>query len=211
VSAKHQGPALDPSGKDQYSTPSWCIERLLEFWQPPKTGMLVEPCVGEGVFVKTINRIIGERSWITHDIDPVYDNADFTGDFLLETTPPWSLKVSCVISNPPYNQAEDIIRHSRFLYPLADIVMLLRMAFLESEARIDFFKEMGQPDMYNLPNRPSFRNSRGKDGLGPEKKGSTDMAAYSFFAFPVEPRDFGVHRSLNTTPLAIRKPKEVKG
>src|SRR5262249_4705713 len=39
----------------------------------------------------------------------------------------------CVVTNPPYARAEQFVAHALELYP--HVVMLLRLAFLESERR----------------------------------------------------------------------------
>ena len=60
------------------------------------------------------------------------------------------------MTNPPYSMAEDFIRQSRLLYPNASIVMLLRLSFLASASREELYLDFEIPDVYVLPNRPSF-------------------------------------------------------
>lgn len=187
---------------DVYPTPAWCVERLLEKWAP-RAGMLVEPCVGSGVIVRVCQSdwsYIQTRSWLTYDIRnvvpdvPKPDWVDHKqANFLKVKTPVDA--VSAVITNPPYLYAEQFIRRCRKLYRFADIVMLLRLGFLGSEARKPFHEEFGVPDVLQFPNRPSFL-----------RKG-TDSTEYAWMIYPPEPQFVGRYMRLEYTPLEERKPK----
>jgi hypothetical protein len=43
------------------------------------------------------------------------------------------------------------------------VVYVLRLAFLESQKRQSFFRRVGVPDVFVLPERPSWRDDGGTD------------------------------------------------
>jgi hypothetical protein len=176
---------------DNYPTPVWCARRLFEKWRP-KPGILLEPCAGEGNIIRAFNEF-ENRVWVAIDIDDKSPHLDISSNL-------WSFNrltdcksivvqgISASITNPPYLEAEEIIRHHFFNYQKIQIAMLLRVGFLESEKRKSFWEEVGMADVYILPNRPSF------DGLG------TDSACYAWFVWDNEIiRDTGKIQILNYT------------
>jgi hypothetical protein len=71
-----------------------------------------------------------------------YGRPDFFArrDFLLE----WKLPAGCegIITNPPFKLANQFVRHALDLAPKI-VVMLLRLAFLESVGRTDIIEQRG--------------------------------------------------------------------
>lgn len=195
--------------KDAYPTPAWCVHRLLEAWTP-RPGVWVEPAAGSGALVRAVNECVRpayEPEWLALEIDPTYrmDLRDSIGrgwsnicDFLSAgaTANVYPRAVTAVITNPPYTSAQLFIERCRLLYPYAEVVMLLRVGFLESEGRRGFWPQVGLPDLYVLPNRPSFLGN------------GTDSAIYAWFVWPPAeeaPRDRGEFRLLGYTSLEDRK------
>ena len=178
---------------DAYMAPAWCVRRLLEVWRP-RDGIKVEPAAGTGNIV----RAVGGDDWRTYDIQPVPAGAAIlpgnhaTVDFLQFSAHLCDTFVFSVITNPPYSLAEEFIRACRDAYPCADLVFLLRIAFLASAGRLPLWQDLGTPDLYVLPNRPSFTGS------------GTDSADYAWFRWTVEQRDHGDVRVLGETPKAER-------
>ena len=170
---------------DAYETPEWCVHRLLEVWEPP-SGRYLEPAVGRGNILRACN--FHPDRWVWFDIRAeVVDNPrDFLG---VNEVPPG---ITACITNPPYCLAEEFIRHSRKLCPAADLAFLLRVAFLASASRLPLWRDVGTPDLYVLPNRPSFT------GHG------TDSADYAWFIWPPEKRERGLVGILAETPKAER-------
>lgn len=179
---------------DAYMTPTWCVRRLLDVWEPGP-GMLIEPCAGTKNIVKAVGR---SRTWWTNDIREL-PGVDCVGDFLSiaprMTTPAYAsgTGVATVITNPPYSLAEEFLRHSRRLFPRAELVFLLRMAFAASAKRLPLWQYLGTPDVYVLPNRPSFTGE------------GTDSADYAWFVFPEIARACGDFRILAETPASERR------
>jgi hypothetical protein len=170
---------------DAYLTPQWCVRRLLEVWQP-RAGVLMEPAVGTGAIVAAVGESFGP--WLAYDIRP--EVVSIPRDFLEMTST--SPGVTAVITNPPYCLAEEFVRHSRKVCPCADLVFLLRIAFLASAGRLPLWRDLGTPDLYVLPNRPSFTGN------------GTDSADYAWFRWTVEKRDHGDVRVLAETPKSER-------
>ena len=193
---------------DVYPTPYWCVHRLLEAWVP-LAGELAEPCVGEGHLLAAARAFLGEsdhswRTWEIRDVVPLLGVNHTHGDFLLEDRV--FPNVGGVITNPPFTKAEAFIRHCRKVFPNAELCMLLRIGFICSEERVQFRAEFGAPDLFFLPNRPSFRESINKRT---GKKTRSDSAEYAWFVYPAQPQPVGEVRVLATTPLEIRKRRMV--
>lgn len=190
---------------DYFPTPGWCVDRLIERYRLPH-GAIVEPSAGDGSIIRSCGGNKPPfRRWHACEIDSrfVFELQStgvrvVVGDYLKITSiTPDPENVSLVIGNPPYSLAEQFVRHSRELFPEADIVFLLRLNFLGSEERIALYSEIGVPDVMVLPNRPPFsRNKLGKIG--------TDSCEYGWFRWPVEPRRSGQNEILASTPAAVR-------
>lgn len=183
---------------DFYSTPAWCVHRLLESEIELPIGRWLEPCAGNGAIIQAVNDLEYQVEWWANDIQvdnynamkPLYHSmvidtlycTDFLHQYLIETH-----QCDVVFTNPPYSQAEAFIKKSMEYAP--HVVMLLRLNFLGSEKRADFLREH-TPDVYVLPNRPSFT------GKG------TDSTEYAWFHWHMNAT--GKLRILNSTPKSER-------
>lgn len=169
---------------DNYSTPEWCVKRLLEARELPM-GTWLEPCAGDGAIARAVPS--DHVYWTTVELRAECA-ADYHGDFL---TAEVERHFDVAITNPPYHLAEQFI--VKCLEIADHVVMLLRLNFLEGESRADFLRRY-PPDVYVLPNRPSFT------GKG------TDATAYAWFYWPPERRrESGTIRVLASTPKEERK------
>lgn len=170
---------------DYYPTPAWCVHRLLEAVRLPG-GAWLEPCVGDGAICKAVARDRTDVLWTTYDIRP--DSCAATvGDFLGVHSPddrPWA---SVCLTNPPYSLAMEFVQHA--MKHAHVVAMLLRLNFLGSEGRAEFFRAH-PPSVYVLPNRPSFVNGR------------TDACEYAWFVWGLHPTP--EIRVLATTPKSER-------
>lgn len=131
------------------------------------------------------------RAWDCMDLR-ANDYGD-VGDFLtvapaLQTLPRWNV----AITNPPYSLALEFVQA---MLPLADhVVVLTRLNFLAGGVRREFFaKDM--PDVYVLPNRPSFTED-----------GRTDATEYAWLVWtPERGRTTGKIEVLAETSIEERK------
>lgn len=112
---------------DLYETPPVAVEALLRVEKLPHH--IWEPCCGRGKIVNVL-RAAGHDVFASDLVD--YGGNLFGRDFLME----YKLPVACVeaiVTNPPFKLAEQFVEHALNLAPI--VVMLLRLAFLESERR----------------------------------------------------------------------------
>jgi predicted RNA methylase len=167
---------------DDYPTPSWAIRRFLEkadFLQGDwKDTLWLEPAAGSGNIIKACQSYFGSKHnyWMACDINPNYmisleKMVDHTMvcDFTSRVNGIYQ-KPAVVITNPPYNQAMDFINAS-FDLNARFMVFLLRVNFLAAQARVAFMQKH-TPDIYILPNRPSFKAT-----------GGTDATEYAWFCW----------------------------
>lgn len=192
VSATGRGAVREP--EDYYTTPSWAVRRLLEAWRPP-AGVWMEPSAGNGAIIRAVNAI---RPWTDWRALEIRDEERETLEALCPTTignflrdSELDLDVVTVIGNPPFSLAWEFIQRAREVYPNAEVCFLLRLAFAASKDRCAFMRAH-PPDVFVLPDRPSFTGEGG------------DSADYAWFVWPTE-SCAARFQVLNTTPLAERK------
>ena len=119
---------------DQYETPSWVTEALLGFIST-RPGSILEPAAGSGQMVQVLKdqfRVLA--SDIAED-----------GDFLkLERLPDASVRG--IVTNPPYEQAEEFCAHAlKLTAPVRGFVaMLLRCDFDHAKRRAYLFADCPQ-------------------------------------------------------------------
>lgn len=188
---------------DVYPTPAWVVHRLLEAAPLPGKRWL-EPCAGDGAIIKAVSDFdaksgnpIDGLDWTSVELRGMRESGMPVGlsnhcvrDFLGYAAEAAALKVKfdVILTNPPYSLAEEFIKAS---IPLADTVaMLLRLNFLGSESRATFLREYA-PDVYVLPNRPSFVN------------GKTDSCEYAWMMWHGR-KTTGTMQILASTPKSER-------
>lgn len=208
MSATNRG--LDRIANDNYPTPAWAVYRFLEKAiqrNIPIGGHALEPCAGDGAIIKAVGSWFKPRlHWTAIEIRSECRNTlcevaqlvhieDFFG-----LSPAFRGAYDLVLSNPPFSQAADIIRHAFDWSPW--VVMLLRLNFMGSKERHSWLST-NTPDIYVLPNRPPFAvNKHGKV--------STDSCEYGWFVWG--PHSRGATRGsielLDETPLSERRSKK---
>jgi hypothetical protein len=194
VSATNRGG--ERNADDFYETPSWCVRRLFERVELPG-GVWVEPAAGHGAIIRAVNGIRSDVRWAGFEIRPearphleplVFNTGSFIMDFL-QTVPLGCAKA--VVANPPFCLAMEFIEHALTLSDY--VVMLLRLNFLGSAKRSAFFRS-DMPDVYVLPNRPSFTG------------GGTDATEYAWAVWtPERGRRSGRVEVLAETPAEERR------
>lgn len=175
MSATNRGSIRNES--DFYITPEWCIDLFLKEFGRPIGSEIFEPCAGNGVIIKTLHRNFNSLTIKACEIREEEKNnllnagasEVYCYDFLkFEGSNPY---IDLVITNPPYCIAQEIIEKSFEYAPKAEVVMLLRLAFLESKKRKKFWDKHPLTQLYPLLQRPSFT------GKG------TDATAYGWFVW----------------------------
>jgi hypothetical protein len=195
------------SEADNYPTPAWCVHRLLEEVSLPE-GRWLEPGVGDGAIVGAVHEKMQGAEFTGLDIretDFIRTAQDelgsfHVGDFLNPTGKALKLlngpKWDVCIGNPPFSLAPEFIDRA---FKVANIVaFLLRVNYLGSDKRAEFMRSMC-PDLYILPNRPSFV---------PSERGNltTDSIEYGWFVWGMPRfRKEGKIKVLATTPKEVRR------
>lgn len=117
---------------DFYQTPTWCVEKLLE--RETFFPHILEPAVWAGAIAKVL-----EDKWYIVVWMDIRDDESVYGirwkDFFKKTIPfVWD-----IISNPPYFCAKEFIEKAIEIWD-GKIAMLLKLSFLESADRYEFFQ-----------------------------------------------------------------------
>lgn len=184
---------------DAYYTPSWCVERLLEDPNLPfdLSGLFLEPTAGGGDIILPFEK--RPIVWTACDLRPecrpsLEQLAPYVhiGDFRESSRAMKEIlrsnnrdRFDVAISNPPFGIAEDILATCMKLARFT--CLLLRINYLASKGRCTFLR-MFPPDVFVLPNRPSFTND-----------GKTDATEYAWFVWPQHSRKFGRSKVLAKT------------
>jgi hypothetical protein len=156
---------LSERGHDLYETPLVAVEALLRVEPLPRR--LWEPACGPGNIVKVL-RAAGHEV-IGSDLVDYGDPTHFYGrDFLLERKSPDGCQ--CIITNPPFKLVEQFVAHALDLSPL--VIMLLRLAFMESERRTGILEGRGLARIHQFRKRLPMMHRTGWEG----RKANSGMA-----------------------------------
>jgi hypothetical protein len=127
-SCQVQRHSLEDRRDDLYEIPPVAVEALLRVEQLPHR--LWEPACGRGKIVDVL-RAAGHQV-VGSDLVDYGNPTHFYGrDFLMEYKIPDGCEA--IVTNPPFKIAEQFVEHALHLCPR--VVMLLRLAFMESERR----------------------------------------------------------------------------
>ena len=161
---------------DFYPTPDDAINALLDALPLRGGWRVLEPGAGSGNIVKALSRYEGMhidaleiREEEREHLEPLADRV-IIGDYMTAELEPYDL----IIGNPPFSEAMAFVKRSlELVKPGGMVIFLLRTAFLESDARFEFWKDPGNQlaGLYTLHKRPSFT------GKG------TDATSYSWFVW----------------------------
>ena len=114
---------------DFYCTPPEAVRALLK--AEKFSGTIWEPACGDGAIVNVL-RDTGHRVYATDLVDRGCPDSENRIDFLMEPHPGFHLEA--IVTNPPFMLAEQFAIHALTL-GIPKIIMLLRLAFLESTGR----------------------------------------------------------------------------
>lgn len=168
------GRGAERAEADYYPTPAWCVQRLLDHVELP-AGIWLEPSAGEGHIIRAaqLSRVwwiaVEMREECGPPLRAVCDDV-VIADFLR-----WDgVHVPCAVAlgNPPFSLAQEFVEHA--LRHAEQVVYLLRLSFLESQKRRAFFGRVGVPDVFVLPERPSFTGE------------GTDSCAYAWMRWKAD-------------------------
>ena len=177
---------------DFYATDPKAVYMLLNSYHI-KGNTVLEPCVGAGHIANAIeNYYFLEKDDLTVTgidiVDRGYKNT-IISDFLLYET---DKKYDCIITNPPYSLAQEFIEKGMNL--LADsgqMIMFLKLQFLEGIKRREFFEKYPPKYIYVFRNRMATWNNGNEVDPKNGKKWSTTMC-HAWFIW---------EKNSNTEPL----------
>lgn len=121
---------------DFYQTPVEDVEKFLQkSGLVPNSGVVLEPAAGLGNISATVARLRPEAVVVSGDIEQRDFPLHYTNDFLQQ---PFKANVNCVITNPPFSHALEFIERGLEICT-GDVIMLLKLAFLETQRRRPLF------------------------------------------------------------------------
>jgi len=141
-------------GKDCYETPPEAVHALLKVEKLPK--FIWEPACGPGSIV----RVLQAAGHTVFDTDLHDYGQRWVSDFLGPETD--SRQASCILTNPPYRLAQQFVEKALEHAPL--VIMLLRLAFLESQRRTDILEHSGLARVHVFRNRLPMMHRKGWTG-----------------------------------------------
>lgn len=155
---------------DYYATNPKAVEMLLEKYKLKGYDFL-EPCVATGNIANTLMKHQDCNVDGIDIVDRGYPNTIVT-DYLTYKT---EKKYDGVISNPPFSLAQEFIEKSlELVKDGGQVVMFLKIQFLEGKKREEFFNEFPPKYVYVFRNRMATWNN-GKETDENGKRWATTM------------------------------------
>ena len=171
-SCQVQRHALRERGDDCYETPEVAVPPLLRvepLLQQPRH--IWECACGRRGNIVNVLRANGHRVLATDLVDygaPITPPAYYRIDFLLEYKLPDGVEI--VLTNPPFKLCEQFIAHALTLCPR--VIMLARLALLESERRCRILEGCGLAGVWVFRKRLPMMHRDGWEG----RKANSGMA-----------------------------------
>jgi hypothetical protein len=137
--------SLAERGADLYETPPCATEALLRVERLPH--WIWEPAAGRGAIV-TVLRDRG-HAVIASDLIDYKFPLHFVGDFMTTTKMPAGCEM--ILTNPPFQIVGEFVAHALDLAPR--VIMLARLAFLESTRRTEILEHSGLARIHVFRNR----------------------------------------------------------
>lgn len=170
ASARSVGLAVDHDNREKddfYATPREVVEALLAV--ESFDGPIWEPACGDGA----ISRVLEERGHIVYSSDLVARGyGEGRVDFLME----WKPRSPNIVTNPPFKNAEDFIRHSLRM-TTGKVALLLRLGCLEGIERGKIFRSSPLARVWVF----SARVQLWRNGIATSESGG--MVAFAWFVW----------------------------
>ena len=167
---------LKDRGNDLYESPPEAVRALMHAEKLPQ--VIWEPACGPGVIVRTL-RAAGHQVYATDLVD--YDSPDQDNhgwDFLSERQLP--IGTQAIITNPPFKNAGEVVAHALDLCPR--VVMLLRLAFLESQKRTPILDNGHLARVHVFRNRLPMMHRAGQ-GIAEAERTASSALAFAWFVW----------------------------
>lgn len=149
---------------DYYPTKKEDILKSLNIIGTQKINKVLDLASGSGVWGETFLEYYDDGNIEITAVDiqnfpknDKFDNWYMDYDFLKENNSDKLGNFDLIISNPPYKYAQEFIEKSfELLNNNGQMIMLLRLSFLESQKRYEFFKKYKPKEIQVFSKRPSF-------------------------------------------------------
>jgi hypothetical protein len=175
------GPRAERAPLDFYATPdplalAICERLRLRLADVPAPRYVVEPSAGTGAFVRAIRKTWPAARVRAVEVDPALALPLSIADADIVYTADWPQHAAdavdggapppdLILGNPPYRQAQEHIEAGlRWLAPGGRLAFLLRLNFLGSAARVDFWRRGELESVSTIAPRPSFTGDGKTDG-----------------------------------------------
>lgn len=171
--SKRANPGLAPGAVrpgDCYDTPPQAVAALQKVERLP--ARIWEPCCGVGNIVGAL-RGAGHHV-VASDISDRGCPGSFLQDFL--TAPVGLVDCEAIVTNPPYRHAAEFVARGLEHAPL--VLMLLRLAFLESRRRSSILDRAGLARIHVFANRLPTMHRAGWTG-----RHAGNAIAFAWFAW----------------------------
>ena len=151
---------------DFYPTPPWVTQAVMPYVM--RNIVWHEPACGDGAICKVLSESHVEYSFSDLNGAPIgMEGVNFLRDNTLRHG---------IVTNPPFSLAFEFCKHAVNHAP--HVFMLLRLNFLASQTRSEWFKRHEPGALFVLSRRPSFTSNGKTDSTdyawfywGPEHKG----------------------------------------
>lgn len=157
-------PGLERPPGDYFTTHPDSVRALLQV--EPLGGTIWEPAAGDGLMAATLRTGPGVTAVYSSDINPRaigIEKVDFLSD-----SAAIGRGSDHIVTNPPYELAEEFIAKALYLKPPGKIAMFLRLAFLEGRRRHKrLFAVCPPTSVWVFSSRQSLR----RNGDGPWQSG----------------------------------------
>lgn len=180
-------PKNDRVDYDFYATDPIAVQKLLTKYAINGNEIL-EPCVGNGNIANAINNFYTNKCNITgiDIVDRGYPNT-IVQDYLTWET---DKKFDCIITNPPFSLAKEFVEKSMTLlndrydedgYPNGQLIMFLKIQFLEGAKRKELFEKYPPKYIYVFRNRMATWNNG--EPLDPNGKRWATTMCHAWFVW----------------------------
>ncbi len=160
-------------GIDYFITPQYAIDKLLE--QENFEGTILEPCSGNGRISKTLEQL----GYTVYSSD-IREDEDVYGEKGINCMSLKGIQANNLITNPPYLNTKKLLSMTQHFLTLADkkVALLLRLAFLESQARHEFLTTSPLEKVYVFSKRLTMH----REGMD-EKDKARGKIAFAWFVW----------------------------
>ena len=165
-SCQVQRHTLSERGDDAYMTPPCATQALRRYVELPHR--LWEPACGDATGIVDPLRAAGHAVLASDLVDYGRPDCFWRRDFLMERKVPDGCEG--IVTNPPYKLVEQFVAHALELCPR--VIMLMRLAFYESERRCAILEDCGLQRILCFRKRLPMMHRNGWQG----RKANSGMA-----------------------------------